>query len=140
MKITGMLTDVLRSALRTPNTRRYPMVQTPAPARLRGRLHYTPAGCTGCQLCTKDCPADAIELITIDKAAKRFVLRYDLDRCTFCGQCVESCRFDCIQMANGQWELADLDKQSFTIYYGDEADIKALKASESVVGTPEKAN
>jgi formate hydrogenlyase subunit 6/NADH:ubiquinone oxidoreductase subunit I len=126
VKLTTMFSDVLRSIVRKPITRLYPVEQTPTPDRLRGKLTYDPSQCTGCGLCTKDCPADAIELITLDKAAKRFVLRYSADRCTYCGQCVESCRFNCIALDHNQWELASVTKTPFTIYYGDKADVEQV--------------
>jgi formate hydrogenlyase subunit 6/NADH:ubiquinone oxidoreductase subunit I len=126
MKIGVMLSDLARSLLRRPVTRRYPFERSATPARLRGALRWNPARCTGCGMCVKDCPANAIELITLDKASKRFVLRYHLDRCTFCAQCVRTCNFDCLELSNDRWELAALNKAPFTIDYGDEADIQAL--------------
>ena len=76
----------------------------------------------------KDCPADALELLVVDKAAKRFVLRYHADRCTYCAQCVESCRFNCLGMSSEDWELASLNKEPFSVYYGREEDIQAIMA------------
>jgi formate hydrogenlyase subunit 6/NADH:ubiquinone oxidoreductase subunit I len=121
-----MLGDMMRSLFLRPATRRYPVVRQSAPERLRGKLHWTPDKCTGCSLCIKDCPAQAIELIDVDRAAKRFVMRYYVDRCTFCGQCVQSCRFKCIEMSSDDWELSALDKKSFTVTYGREDDLGAV--------------
>jgi len=67
----------------------------------------------------------------VDRAAKRFVLRYHIDRCTFCAQCVQTCRFGCLQMSNEQWELAATRKEPFDVYYGLEADVDALLAKLS---------
>ena len=77
-------------------------------------------------LCVKDCPSDAIELITIDKVAKKFVMRYHADRCTYCAQCVLSCRFKCLEMSSEDWELASANKQPFEVYYGREEDVAFL--------------
>ena len=126
MKITSMLRDVLRSLWQRPATEQYPFTRRPTPARLRGQLHYDPEKCTGCCLCMKECPADALELITIDKKAKQFVLRYHADRCTYCAQCVQNCRFDCLSMSPDEWELAATSRDPFTIYYGEEENVEKV--------------
>ncbi len=126
MKIGSMLGDVLKSFFQKPVTQPYPFERKPAPAAFRGKLVWDPSKCSGCQLCMKDCPADAIELITIDRQAKRFVLRYNMDRCTYCAQCVMNCRFDCLDMSDEQWELAALKKDAFTVYYGRDEDVQAF--------------
>ena len=121
-----MLVDVWRSLWQRPFTQKYPFEKEPTPERLRGQLHFNPERCTGCCLCVKECPADAIELITLDKKAKRFVLRYDIDRCTFCAQCVQNCRFGCLEMSSAEWELAATSKEAFTVYYGEETDVSTF--------------
>ena len=126
MKIGTMLKDIVRSLFSKPVTRLYPAKREPAPTRLRGKLTWNPEKCTGCCLCVKDCPSDALELITVDKVNKRFVIRYDMGRCTFCSQCVQNCRFGCLEMSNEQWELAATSKTPFTVYYGAEEDIQKL--------------
>ena len=128
MKIGAMMGDIVRSLFRRPATRRYPFERIATPQRLRGALRWNPERCTGCCMCTRDCPANAIELITLDKANKRFVLRYHMDRCTFCAQCVQTCRFSCLEMSNDQWELAALTKEPFTVDYGNNADVETLLA------------
>jgi formate hydrogenlyase subunit 6/NADH:ubiquinone oxidoreductase subunit I len=128
MKIGAMLGDVFRSLFRRPVTRQYPFERKAAPQRLRGKLHWDPEKCTGCLLCVKDCPAQAIEVFMVDKANKRFVMRYHLDRCTYCAQCVISCRPGALVMSNDEWELAATTKEPFTVYYGDEADVERLMA------------
>ena len=126
MRISTILGMALQSLFRVPATRSYPQERTPSPERLRGQLRWNPEKCTGCAVCVKDCPAVAIELLEVDKAAKRFVLRYHTDRCIFCSQCVQSCRFICLSLSNEAWELAALDKQAFTVDYGRDEDIHAL--------------
>ena len=126
MKIVTMLKDVVRSLVKRPFTRPYPREKQPAPERLRGKLHYNPEKCTGCCLCSMECPANALELITLDKKEKRFVMRYHLDRCTYCAQCVQNCRFGCLEMSPDEWELAATTKEPFTIYYGKDEDVDAV--------------
>ena len=129
MRFGTMLADVLRSLFRRPVTERYPFEQYPTPPRLRGSLRFEPEKCTGCALCVKDCPANALEVITVDKASKRFVLRYQVDRCTYCAQCVQSCRHECLSLSSTDWELAAPTRDLFTHYYGKEADVTAAMAN-----------
>jgi NAD(P)H-quinone oxidoreductase subunit I len=126
MKFGAMFSDVLRSLFQKPVTQQYPFERLEAPERYRGKLFWEPERCSGCLLCTKDCPSNAIELVTIDKANKRFVMRYHADRCTFCAQCVQTCRFKCMGMSDDQWEMAALSKEAFTVYYGRETDVDAI--------------
>jgi len=125
MKLGALLMDVLAGLGRRPATVDYPREQRATPATLRGALHWDPSGCTGCGLCVKDCPAAAIELTTVDKAAKRFEMHYAADRCIFCGQCVRSCRFDCLTLAPGDWELATTERASLKTQLGDKANVDA---------------
>jgi formate hydrogenlyase subunit 6/NADH:ubiquinone oxidoreductase subunit I len=134
MKIGAMLGDIFGSLFKKPVTELYPFVRTEGPNRLRGQLVYNSATCTGCQLCVKDCPADAIEILTVDKVNKKFVMRYHSDRCTFCAQCVQSCRFACLAMSNSDWELASASRLPFEVYYGREEDVAFIleKANQPV--------
>jgi formate hydrogenlyase subunit 6/NADH:ubiquinone oxidoreductase subunit I len=126
MKIGAMLGDIFSSLFKKPITEQYPFERREAPPHFRGKLVWDPNKCTGCGLCMKDCPSDAIEVITIDRANKRFVMRYNIDRCTYCAQCVQNCRFDCLEMSHDQWELASTTKEPFTVYYGREEDIQQI--------------
>lgn len=126
MAIGVLLGDLVKSLFRKPATQNYPFTKLKAPERLRGKLVYDPEKCIGCMLCIKDCPSDAIELITIDKANKRFALRYHPDRCVYCSQCVENCRFNCLSMSNTLWEMASTSKEAFEVYYGRDEEIAFL--------------
>lgn len=126
MKLGAMLGDIATSMFKKPVTELYPFQKKPAPESLRGKLIYDSTKCTGCMLCMKDCPANAIEIITIDKVNKRFVMKYNMARCTFCDQCVINCRFKCLNLSNEEWELASLSQDPLTVYYGREEDIKTL--------------
>lgn len=123
MKLGTMLKDVWQSLFSKPVTHVYPAEKVLTSSRFRGKLVYQPEACTGCCLCTKDCPSNAIELVTLDRAAKRFVLRYHIDRCIYCGQCVLNCKFKCMNMSSEEWELASVGKQAFEVYYGRESDV-----------------
>lgn len=55
--------------------------------------------CTGCSLCDKDCPYEAIEMVPAP-AGSRFKLRAVVlsHRCSTCGLCVGACAFDAIDI------------------------------------------
>lgn len=137
MTIGSMFSDILKSFFKKPFTEKYPFVKKDAPENLRGKLVWNPEKCSGCMLCIKDCPSDAIELLTVDKVNKKFVMRYNMDKCTFCAQCVLNCRFNCIEMSEEQWELASTRKEPFEVYYGREEDIQFI-LEKAAQGEPEQ--
>ena len=137
MTIGSMFTDILKSFFKKPVTEKYPFVKKEAPENLRGKLVWNPEKCAGCMLCIKDCPSNAIELLTIDKVNKKFVMRYNLDKCTYCAQCVVNCKFNCIEMSEEQWELASTKREPFEVYYGRDEDIQFL-LEKAVRGEPEQ--
>jgi NAD(P)H-quinone oxidoreductase subunit I len=137
MSIGAMLDEVIKSLFKKPATEFYPFERSAVTENLRGKLYYDPEKCSGCQLCVKDCPANALELITVDKVNKRFVMHYHADRCTFCDQCVQSCRFKCLNLSNEDWELASLRKEPLTVYYGRDEDILPLLKAAAQPGSEE---
>jgi formate hydrogenlyase subunit 6/NADH:ubiquinone oxidoreductase subunit I len=131
MRIGAMLGDISRSLFKRPVTELYPFERRPAPERLRGQLVFDAAKCTGCKICVRDCPAAAIEVAVVDKATKRFVMKFRADRCTFCAQCVVSCNFDSLSMSHEQWELAALSQAPFAMSFGREEDLRTLAERET---------
>lgn len=136
-RLGTMFGDVLGGLVRGPATERYPFERAEAPDRLRGHVHWDPSSCTGCGLCSKDCPSGALDVLIVDRKAKRFVLRYHLDRCTFCAQCVESCRQGCLSMSDEEWELASTARDPFIKIYGEPDDIEEALAAEAGAGAGE---
>jgi formate hydrogenlyase subunit 6/NADH:ubiquinone oxidoreductase subunit I len=131
MRIGAMLGDISRSLFKRPVTELYPFERRPAPERLRGQLVFDATKCTGCKICVRDCPAAAIEIAVVDKATKRFVMKFHSDRCTYCAQCVVSCNFDSISMSHEQWELAALSRAPFALVFGREEDLRTLAEREA---------
>jgi formate hydrogenlyase subunit 6/NADH:ubiquinone oxidoreductase subunit I len=78
-----------------------------------------------------DCPANALRLFTLDKASKRFVLEYHLDRCAFCGQCSESCAQNALWMSHTRWELADASRKPLTALFGLDEDVRRVMAERA---------
>jgi formate hydrogenlyase subunit 6/NADH:ubiquinone oxidoreductase subunit I len=139
MKIGSMFGEIFKSVFRKPATVQYPFGdRQPVPERLRGVVRYNPEKCTGCTLCMMDCPANAIEIIAVDKPNKRFIMRFHADRCSYCAQCVVNCRFKCIEMSNKEWERAALTREPFTVTYGRDEDIQKFLERTSLAIPEEK--
>jgi formate hydrogenlyase subunit 6/NADH:ubiquinone oxidoreductase subunit I len=122
---------MVKAMIHRPVTQRYPFERLAAPERFRSKLQWNLNECTGCGLCVKDCPANAIDVVTLDRKAKRFVFRYHVDRCTFCGQCVATCNKHCLSMPQDDWELAALNRDEFVVFYGNEADVQSVLAGST---------
>ncbi len=133
MMIGAMLGDITRSLFKAPVTERYPYEKKPAPPGLRGKLVFDAAKCTGCKVCLRDCPANAIDLVVVDKAAKRSVMTFHVDRCTYCAQCVVNCNFDCLALSDTEWELAALDREAFITLLGRPEDIRTVNEKAATV-------
>lgn len=117
IRIGSMLEDILAGLVHKPITGIYPAERKPTPSRLRGQLQWDASKCTGCMLCVKDCPADAIQIKVIDRKAKIFQMDYYKDRCVFCAQCVQNCRFDCLSLSSDLWEMASGNTELFKIEF-----------------------
>ena len=125
MRLGAMVGDVTQSFFHRNVTRPYPFQKIRAPERLRGAVQFVNReACTGCGMCAKDCPAKALDVIVLDKAAKRFVIAYREDCCTFCAQCVASCNHACLVMSDEGWELSALTRKPLALYYGEAADVE----------------
>lgn len=131
MRIGAMLGDISRSLFKRPVTELYPFERRPAPERLRGQLMFDATRCTGCRICVRDCPAQAIDITVVDKATKRFVMKFRTDRCTYCAQCVVSCNFDSLSLSHEHWELAALTQAPFALSLGREEDLRTLAEREA---------
>ena len=57
--------------------------------------------CTGCTLCVRVCPFDAIKI-----ESKKAII--DLSKCNLCGACVDSCKFNAIILQKGAVTKKDL--------------------------------
>lgn len=113
--ILKSLAVTLATALRKPVTIQYPNERYQKPERVPGfpaliwdAEHGEPF-CTGCQVCARYCPTNAIYVTMTDnpkyetkesprrKIVEDFYL--DLGRCIQCQICVQVCNFDAIEMS-----------------------------------------
>lgn len=109
-----MLKELLRSLTKKPATVRYPAQGKEMPKGFRGKLKFYPEKCIGCQLCMRDCPSGAIEIIKL--GAKEFEARINLGKCMYCGQCVDSCLKKALEITP-EYELAQLKSAKLKVVF-----------------------
>src|SRR4030043_1482404 len=109
--ISPMIREALSNLFKKPATGKYPFVKAEVPKGFRGKQVFDINLCVSCGLCSRDCPAKAIEMIEVD--GKRRPL-FHLDLCIFCYQCAESCPRNAIKSSEF-FELATTDKSTLVI-------------------------
>ncbi len=82
--------------------------------------------CTGCELCIKSCPYDAIQIV--EQIA---VLN---ERCTYCGACLDSCKQDAILSDKKEVEKIDLSQYSGIWVFAEHRDGVLNKGSLELLG------
>ena len=84
---------VMRSLFSKPATLMYPVVpRIPTPIT-RGHVSIDIEKCILCGMCKRKCPAQAIEVIRLEKSWE-----IDTYRCVQCNCCVEVCPVKCLKM------------------------------------------
>jgi formate hydrogenlyase subunit 6/NADH:ubiquinone oxidoreductase subunit I len=109
--VSPMVKELLSHLFKKPATSKYPLVKAKVPEGFRGKQIYDPNLCISCGLCSRDCPAKAIEMVEID--GKRRPL-FHLDLCIFCYQCAESCPRNAIKSSEF-FELAAINKYDLVV-------------------------
>ena len=111
LSVSPMVKELLAHLFRKPATSKYPLVKAEVPEGFRGKQVYDPNLCISCGLCSRDCPAKAIEMVEVD--GKRRPL-FHLDLCVFCYQCAESCPRNAIKSSEF-FELAVINKSDLAL-------------------------
>jgi ech hydrogenase subunit F len=109
--VAPMAKELLSHLFKKPATTQYPFVKAKVPAGFRGKQVYDINLCISCGLCSRDCPAKAIEMVEVE--GKRRPL-FHLDLCIFCYQCAESCPRNAI-MSSEFFELASTNKSDLVV-------------------------
>ncbi len=109
--ISPMLKRAVSHIFTKPATTKYPFVKPTLPDDFRGQQVFDIKLCVSCGLCSRDCPAKAIEMVDVEGKRRP---QFKLDQCIFCYQCAESCPRNAIK-SSVFYELATTDKSSLVI-------------------------
>ena len=110
-RISPMFQRAASHIFTKPATSKYPFVKHTLPEYFRGQQVFDIELCVSCGLCSRDCPAEAIEMVEV--GGKKYPL-FKLDQCVFCYQCAESCPRNAIK-SSVFYELATTDKASLVL-------------------------
>jgi len=97
-KRLSLLSAVIEAITNPAETVDYPFGDLKLPEFFRGAILFDPEKCTGCGLCVRDCPAEALEIEK--KSREEYKLIHYPARCAYCGQCEDSCRRGAISFSN----------------------------------------
>jgi NAD(P)H-quinone oxidoreductase subunit I len=128
MVLLPMVPELIRQLLSNPATNKFPAKYLPpsitdylrlvkegkasmnppigVPPNFRGKIVYERDACTGCTLCVRVCPSNAIEVLPETKR-----MRIWITQCIFCSQCTDACPKNGLRMSE-EFLLADEDRFS----------------------------
>lgn len=114
-------------------TLQYPEEREILPDGARAKLFVNIDDCIGCNLCSRACPVNCIDIETVAATAdtdlgktstgnpKRFWLtRFDIDmaKCMYCDLCVHPCPTNCIYMVP-EYEYSEFDRTNLTYHFSN---------------------
>ncbi|MHA1408941.1 MAG: 4Fe-4S binding protein [Candidatus Odinarchaeia archaeon] len=102
--------ELLRHLTKKRATVLYPFEKVELPEGYRGLWTLNIDKCTGCGLCSRDCPSGAIEMKETQKTKTGRYPTCHVAKCMFCGQCEDVCPTGAIHMSPN-YELADYKKK-----------------------------
>jgi formate hydrogenlyase subunit 6/NADH:ubiquinone oxidoreductase subunit I len=109
-----MILSVLGSLFKKPATIRYPYEKFRMPDHFRGQPIFASEKCTGCRLCIRDCPSQAITITKVGD--KKFEASIDLGKCVYCAQCEETCPRKVIDITT-EFELTQLERGKLKVTF-----------------------
>jgi len=109
MRLAAFLPELLRHLFKKPATVDYPFRKLEVPKDFRGSPFLRTELCIVCRACERDCPAEAIDITSVNEVEKTFKMVIHNDRCIHCAQCVDSCPTDAMQM-DQRFEIAAFDR------------------------------
>ncbi len=107
----SMLREVFTHFFVKPATGKYPFEKAQVAEGFRGKQVFDINLCVSCGLCSRDCPAKAIEMVNVDGKRRPLI---HLDMCIFCYQCAESCPRNAIKSSE-IFELATTSKADLVV-------------------------
>jgi len=120
LKIAVFLPEVVRHLFRKAATVQYPFEKLSIPQDFRGTPVLKKELCIVCKACSRDCPAEAIEIDQLPEEPgtqeKKFRMVIHNDRCVHCAQCAESCPTGAIAL-NQDYELAVFNRRQLKPQY-----------------------
>lgn len=114
-------------------TLQYPDERYELPEKTRAKLYVNIDDCIGCNLCSRACPVNCIDIETVPATSdvdlgktstgnpKRFWLtRFDIDmaKCMYCDLCVPPCPTDCIYMVS-EYEYSEFDRTNLVYHFSN---------------------
>ena len=108
----AMERELLKNAFSKPATVPYPFQKRVIPSGGRGKHAYDEQKCTGCGICSRICPAFAIEMKGLGPKCEG--IKVNLNACIFCQQCEDNCPTGALVLT-GEYELAVINKSDGTL-------------------------
>jgi len=110
LRLSTFAKRAVKQTFGKPATAKYPFEKPHLADNFRGQPEFDFSSCIGCGLCSRDCPAKAIEMVMVDG---KKCPQLNLSQCVFCYQCAESCPKKAIR-TTCNYELATTDKSTLT--------------------------
>jgi formate hydrogenlyase subunit 6/NADH:ubiquinone oxidoreductase subunit I len=110
----AMQKDFIKSIFGKTATIQYPFEKRVIPEGGRGKHAYDAEKCTGCGMCSRVCPAFAIEMKGLGPKCEG--IKVNLNACVFCQQCEDYCPTGALKLT-GDYELAVITKADGTLNF-----------------------